>query len=215
MLRPDPGRAHRTSAHRPGGHRRTPRLPDARCVASAGGRRGRSSPWSVRNWVGTADGALQSTVGTDDGEASHLTPPSLAHIAQSGSGGGACGGLPSSSAVQSVPSLARGQRPPRATEGLLRHGCMVCMRSRLKPRRASLPGSDPWPVRASTSMADRRTATSGASVTTSADTFVPPVEEMQDYPNLIYFTRSTGAATSPPGSSRSCSPTNSATRSGR
>ena len=35
MLRPDPGRAHRTSAHRRGGLRRAPRPPDARCVASA------------------------------------------------------------------------------------------------------------------------------------------------------------------------------------
>ena len=32
--------------------------------------------------------------------------------------------------------------------------CMVCLRFRLKPRRASLSGSDTWPVRASTSMTD-------------------------------------------------------------
>jgi hypothetical protein len=47
-----------------------PRPPDARCVASAGGRRGRSRPWPVRKWVGSADGALQSTVATDYEEAS-------------------------------------------------------------------------------------------------------------------------------------------------
>jgi hypothetical protein len=33
----------------------------------------------------------------------------------------------------------------------------------------------------------RRTATSGASVTTSAETLVPPAEAMQAYHNLVYF----------------------------
>jgi hypothetical protein len=82
---PRPGRAHRTSDHRRGGPRRAPRPPDARWVASAGGRRGRSSLWSVRNWVGTADGALQPTVATDDMQASTVTLRSLLQIAQSSS----------------------------------------------------------------------------------------------------------------------------------
>jgi hypothetical protein len=65
VLRRRPGGAHRTAANRRGGPRRARRPPDASCVASAAGRRGRSSPWSLRNRVGTADGALQSTVATD------------------------------------------------------------------------------------------------------------------------------------------------------
>ena len=49
-------------------HRRARRPSDAGCVASTGGGGGRSSPWSVRNWGGTADGALQSTVASDEAE---------------------------------------------------------------------------------------------------------------------------------------------------